>query len=211
MLSRIPLPQKWGSRDAGSASTHRQTSSTLPTPMPEGDSNSTCSSSPVPLSEESELLIGACTPAIKPLNSTQLGIKPCSRLPPEAQACKSIYETVYTAAGPSHPAHLGLTFAEFILVDPSEGAHCLKQPLARSHQTPEEKRGPHAQHCWCHTYQEWKQKPGAILVPRASLPCASSPAWGPPTGLAQLKSSFTPRKALSLQFEQQITHLNLKS
>ena len=123
MLSRIPLPQKWGSRDAGSASTHRQTSSTLPTPMPEGDSNSTCSSSPVPLSEESELLIGACTPAIKPLNSTQLGIKPCSRLPPEAQACKSIYETVYTAAGPSHPAHLGLTFAEFHFMPLGPVAH----------------------------------------------------------------------------------------
>lgn len=60
---------------------------------------------------------------------------------------------------PSHTAHLGLTFSEFILVDPSKRAHRLKQPLARSGQTPEEKQGPHAQHGRRHPYQGRKQGP----------------------------------------------------
>lgn len=54
---------------------------------------------------------------------------------------------------PSPTVHGGLTFAKFILVNPSEGAHRLKQPLARSRQTPEQEQGPHAQHRQQHTWQ----------------------------------------------------------
>lgn len=63
------------------------------------------------------------------------------------------------------PTCLWLTFAQFIFVNPSKCAHCLKQPQAGSGQAPEQKQGVHTQHRQLHTWVGRKVLPGLHVQP----------------------------------------------